>query len=267
MRPWRLAELTYAEVKQRGYEVAVIPLGCTEPHNLHLPYGTDTLEAEIIGDHICESACDAGAKVVLLPTIPYGTVTNQRECPLSINVNPSTLFAFLRDLIDSLEHHGIHKIVLLNSHGGNELKPLLRELYGARAAHVFVCNWYECVRDVYGEIFDELEDHAGEMETSLALAYFPELVAKRDDGSLRADEGATAQTRFEAVNRGWVYVPRRWDHLTTNTGAGNPHAASAEKGRRLMKVLVERLSCFLAELSAPAVDERFPFVEGAQRDE
>ena len=130
-----------------------------------------------------------------------------------------------------------------------------------------MCNWYECVRDVYGEIFDELEDHAGEMETSLALAYFPELVAKRDDGSLRADEGATAQTRFEAVNRGWVYVPRRWDHLTTNTGAGNPHAASAEKGRRLMKVLVERLSCFLVELSAAEVDERFPFVEGAQRDE
>ena len=102
MRPWRLAELTYAEVKQRGYEVAVIPLGCTEPHNLHLPYGTDTLEAEIIGDHICESACDAGAKVVLLPTIPYGTVTNQRECPLSINVNPSTLFAFLRSFFSTV---------------------------------------------------------------------------------------------------------------------------------------------------------------------
>ena len=61
MRPWKLAELTYAHVKQQEYEVAVIPLGCTEPHNLHLPYGTDSLEAEVIGDHICESACEAGA--------------------------------------------------------------------------------------------------------------------------------------------------------------------------------------------------------------
>lgn len=259
MRPWKLAELTYAHVKQQEYQVAVIPLGCTEPHNLHLPYGTDSLEAEIIGDHICESACNAGAKVVLLPTIPYGTTTNQRACPLSINVNPSTLFAVLTDLIDSLENHGIHKIVILNSHGGNELKPLLRELFGARAAHVFACNWYECVRDMYGEIFDEPEDHAGEMETSLALAYFPGLVGKDDQGRIIADEGAKAETRFEALNRGWVYAPRRWDHLTTNTGVGNPHAATAEKGRRLMQVLVERLSPFLVELSAAEIDERFPF--------
>lgn len=267
MRPWRLAELTYAEVKQREYEVAVIPLGCTEPHNLHLPYGTDTLEAGIIGDHICESACNSGAKVALLPTIPYGTVTNQRACPLAINVNPSTLFALLKDLIDSLENHGIHKIVLLNSHGGNELKPLLRELFGTRRAQVFVCNWYECVRDIYDEIFEEPEDHAGEMETSLAMAYFPELVGRRDDGSLTDDAGATAETRFEALNRGWVYTPRRWDHLTTNMGSGNPHAATAEKGRRLMGVLVERLSPFLVELSATAVDERFPLVNGISKNE
>jgi creatinine amidohydrolase len=48
--------------------------------------------------------------------------------------------------------------------------------------------------------------------------------------------------------------------LTTNSGAGNPHAASAEKGRRLMDVLVERLSDFLVELAASPLDERFPFV-------
>ena len=62
--------------------------------------------------------------------------------------------------------------------------------------------------------------------------------------------GPHGQTRFEAVNRGWVSITRPWHLLTTNAGAGNPHAATAEKGRRLIEVLVDRLAGFLVELSA-----------------
>ncbi len=61
------------------------------------------------------------------------------------------------------------------------------------------------------------------------------------------------------MNRGWVSITRPWHLLTTNTGAGNPHAASAEKGLRMMDELVARLSTFLVELSASPLDERFPF--------
>ena len=93
----------------------------------------------------------------------------------------------------------------------------------------------------------------------MALAYCPELVARNPDGTLAADEGRAAETRFEAVNRGWVTITRPWHLLTTNTGAGNPHAATAEKGRRLIEVLVERLAQFLVELSAAEIDERFPY--------
>jgi creatinine amidohydrolase len=259
MQPWKLSECNYAHVRDHTYEVAVLPLGATEPHNLHLPYGTDTLEADAIGDRICQAAHERGAKVVLLPTIPYGTETNQREFPLSMNVNPSTLGAVITDLVDSLVQHGIRKIVLLNSHGGNELKPLLRELYGRTPAALFLCNWYRVADDIYREIFDQPEDHAGEMETSLALAYFPELVARDADGTLAADDGATSATRFEAVNRGWVSITRPWHLLTTNSGSGDPSAATAEKGHRLMEVLIERLGTFLAELSESTLDERFPF--------
>ena len=97
------------------------------------------------------------------------------------------------------------------------------------------------------------------METSFGLAYFPELVARESDGRLTADEGAKRPTRFEAVNRGWVSITRPWHLLTTNSGAGNPHGASAEKAERMMEVVVERLSQFLVELSAAPLDEKFPF--------
>ncbi len=258
-RPWVLSETNYGFTKQFQYEVAVLPLGATEPHNLHLPYGTDMYEASAVGEQICEAAWQRGAKVVLLPTIPYGTETNMRALPLAINVNPSTLHRLVGDIVESLVGSGIRKVVLLNSHGGNDLKPLLRELHGATPAQVCLCNWFHVLKDEYHEVFEQPEDHAGEMETSFALAWFPELVDHNPDGTLTGDSGQAAATRFEAINRGWVSITRPWHLLTTNTGSGNPHAASAEKGRRLMEILVERLGTFLVELAAAELDERFPY--------
>ena len=259
MRPWILTETNYAYVKDNPCEVAVLPLGATEPHNLHLPYGTDHLEATIVGERICQAAHEKGARVVLLPSIPYGTETNMHAFPLAMNLDPSTLNQVVMDLVASLVGSNIRKIVLLNSHGGNEMKPLLRELCNKTEARIFLCNWYNVLADIYDDIFTEKEDHAGEMETSFGLAFFPELVARNEDGSLAADDGGTRQSRFEAVNRGWVSITRPWHLLTTNSGSGNPHAATREKGEQLMHHLVERLGTFLAELSGAEIDDQFPF--------
>ena len=259
MRPWVLAETNYGYTKEHAYEVAVLPLGATEPHNLHLPYGTDTFEAAFIGEHVCAEAHRRGANVVLLPVIPYGTETNLHRFPLALNLNPSTMQRIIEDLVASLVETGVRKIVLLNSHGGNDLKPVLREMYGKTAAHLFLCNWYQSVRGEASNIFSKPDDHAGEMETSFALAFFPELVARNPDGTLRADAGVVAATRFEALNEGWLSITRPWHLLTSNSGAGDPHAATAAKGQQLMQILVDRLASFLVDLSAAALDDRFPF--------
>jgi len=261
MREWILSEVHYGYVKDHPYEIAVIPMGATEPHNFHLPYGTDTLESLAIGERACEVAFHKGARVVLLPPIPFGTETNQMEFPLAINLNPSTLAIVLRDVIDSLAKHGIHKLLILNSHGGNDFKPLLRELHGQTPVQLFLCDWFRgASADVQPEIFDDAGDHAGEMETALGLAFFPKLVQHdRQTGELTADDGAVQPTRFEAVNNGWISITRPWHLLTKNTGSGNPHAATAEKGEQLMRVLVERISTFLVELAAAPIDEKFPF--------
>jgi len=265
MPPWNLSATNYGIIKEQQFEVALLPIGATEPHNLHLPYSTDTLCATRIAERACERAWEQGAKVVLLPSIPFGTQTNQREFPLALNVNPSTMNRLLTDLIESLAHCNIRKILLLNGHGGNELKGFLRESYGKIDAKIFACDWYRCIGDKYKEIFEELDDHAGEMETSLMLALAPELVAQdakvaQDTrGRLLADAGATRPTRFEAVNRGWVSVARPWHLLTTNTGAGNPHKATAAKGQQAIEVAVGRLAQFLVELATTPLDETFPF--------
>lgn len=259
-RPWILAEINYGFVKKFAYEVAVLPMGATEPHNLHLPYGTDTFESEAIASRACEAAWKRDAKVVMLPPIPFGTETNQAAFPLSINLNPSTLKTILGDIAQSLSGCGIEKLLILNSHGGNDFKPVMRELHHQTECKLFLCDWFRVLSaDVQAQIFEDPGDHAGEMETALALAFFPELVARTQDGQLDADEGAARESRFGAVNRGWVSITRPWHLLTTNTGVGNPHKATAEKGQQLMDVLVQRLSDFLVELSDAEVDDQFPF--------
>ena len=258
MKAWKLQHLTQADVRENRYQVALLPIGACEPHNLHLPYGSDALQSEFISDRVCEEATKLGAKVVQLPTIPYGVQSNMfgLENALPINVYPATLFAFLRDIVDSLERFGVPKLILFNSHGGNDfLKPFIREMQGRSKVFISVIDWWRVGRDVYGEIFDKADDHAGEMETSVNLAIVPELVRMENmaDGSFKP-------TRFEAVNKGWVSISRPWHLLTESTGVGDPRAASREKGEKYLAVVVPRLAKFIAELSAADVsDSNFPF--------
>lgn len=255
MNPWNLSQLTYKAVRQHPYAVAVLPIGSCEPHNFHLPYGTDTLQADGIAGRACEQASERGARVIRLPAIPYGVQSNMRALPLAINVYPSTFFVLLKDIVDSLEESGIHKLLILNGHGGNDfLKPFVREMMGRSPVFIAVCDWWKVGSDVYDEIFERRDDHAGEMETSVILAMHPELVSLGD-----AADGATRTTRFEALNRGWVSTSRRWDLLTESTGTADPRAATAEKGEKYLAVVVERLAHFLCELAAAPQDDAFPF--------
>jgi creatinine amidohydrolase len=255
MTPWKLAEITYGRVKAGPeFQAAVLPLGATEPHNLHLPYGTDTFQVEAIASRACEIATARGARVLQLPAIPYGTETNQMAFPLAMNLNPSTLAKVIEDLVNSLARHRIHKFLLLNGHGGNDLKWILRELHEATPVRLFLCNWYKVAGDGYDAIFEKRDDHAGEMETSMGLAHFPGLVDAK-----AADEGSVRKSRFDAVNRGWVEITRPWHLLTTNSGAGDPRAASAEKGEAVTALVAERVGLFLADLAAAPLDADFPF--------
>lgn len=256
MREWVLAEQNHAFIRAHRWQVAVLPFGATEPHNLHMPYGTDNIQVQLIGEQACERAYKAGARVLLLPTMPFGVNTNHLKVPgaVTCSMTPTTLLHVISDLVESLQQQGVPKLVLLNGHGGNELKPLMRELHHRSSVFVCLCDWYRMAADVYPKIFKEPGEHADEVETSLGLAYFPDLLRPE-----LADEGKAKPSRFEAVNRGWVSITRPWHLLTTNTGVGNPRAATADKGRQLLEVLTQRLGDFLTELANSPMDENFPY--------
>src|SRR3954452_12456612 len=178
MDPFVLAEQTHATVRATRWEAAVLPFGATEPHNLHMPYGTDTFQVEELARRACARAYDAGAAVTLLPAVPFGVNTNHLQVPgaLACSLTPTTLLRILTDLTDALSRQGVKKLLLLNGHGGNELKPLTRELHHRTDVFLCVCDWYRMAADLYPSIFDHPGEHADEVETSLGLAFFPDLM-------------------------------------------------------------------------------------------
>lgn len=242
-RPYVLAEQAWPAAAEAGYRVAVLPWGATEAHNRHLPYSTDTVQAEAVAIAAAGAAWDRGGRAVVLPAVPFGVQTGQLDIPLCLNLNPSTQAAVLADVVASLEPLGLAALVLLNGHGGNDFRQMIRELQPRTRMVLCQVNWWSCVDPK--PFFAEPGDHAGELETSVMLATAPEWVRPLAS----AGPGAVRRPVIRGFREGWAWTPRRWTQVTADTGVGNPAQATAEKGERFFAAVAERIAGFLVELS------------------
>lgn len=244
MRPFILSETNYKSTKDCSFELAILPWGATEAHNMHLPYGTDTLETEKIAAEAGRLAWEAGARIIVLPVVPFGVNTGQKDVLLDINMNPSTQLAVLKDVVEVLNHQKIYKLLILNGHGGNEFRPLIRETgYRYPQMSISLCSWYQVLKDT--DYFEVSGEHAGEMETSLILYLAPELVRPLGE----AGPGKEKKHRLAAFREGWAWAERKWPLVTEDTGIGNPLKATAGKGARYFTDLTQKISSLLVELA------------------
>ena len=250
-RPYILAETTWKTVQPTEYEVAVLPWGATEAHNFHLPYGTDTIECDGLARESARHAWEAGARVVVLPTVPFGVNTGQLDIKLCLNMNPSTQAALLGDIVDSLEAQGIRKLVIFNGHGGNDFKQMIRELQATSAVFVCTLNWYQCIDPT--AYFAEPGDHGGELETSVMMHLAPDLVLPVSE----AGDGSARRFRIKGLRDRWVWAPRQWTSVSADTGVGNPAAASADKGAAYANAVAERIGNFLQDLAAADLEDLY----------
>lgn len=243
-RPYILSETNWKTVKEIDYNVAVLPWGATEAHNYHLPYGTDVIQCDHVAAESARKAWEKNAKIVVLPTVPFGVNTGQLDVDLCLNMNPSTQLAVLNDIADVLQRQGIPKLVILNGHGGNHFKQMLRTL-PVDFPDLFACalNWYQAADDK--KYFDEPGDHAGEMESSTMMHIVPDWVLPLSE----AGDGKARQFTIPALNEGWTFVQREWTQVTDDTGVGNPAEATAEKGKAFLNAVTDNIADFLVDLS------------------
>lgn len=250
MRPYILTETNWKTVKANSYQLAVLPWGACEAHNYHLPYGTDIIEAEEIAAESARLVWEKEVRIIVLPAIPFGVNTGQHDITLDINMNPSTQMAVLRDVLEVLNRQDIHKLIILNSHGGNDFKAIIREL-GLKFPKVFIsqCNWFKAVDQK--PFFANPDDHAGEMETSLMMHLRPDLVLPLSEAGL----GKSKRFRFQAIREGWAWAERAWSQVTEDTGVGDPRQASAEKGEKYFKAATQKVAQFFEEVALTDKDD------------
>ncbi|MBS3941795.1 MAG: creatininase family protein [Actinobacteria bacterium] len=152
--------------------VAVIPLGSIEQHGPHLPCGTDTFAAELVAKALAERI-DA----LYVPFGPYGVTPIHAGHPGTINLRRSTFEALLTDICHELADHGIHTVLLVNWHEGNNasMNAVATELQDQRDLTFVAVQACYTAQRLYEPEGGELT-HGGGIETLAVMAHDPELV-------------------------------------------------------------------------------------------
>ncbi len=251
MKQFILNEINWKYIKENKFEIALLPWGATEPHNYHLPYGTDYYQSKIISELAAEKAWNSGARVMVLPTIPFGVQNpGQIELPFCLHTRPSTQKMILEDILTSLSVQGINKLLIVNGHGGNDFKSMIRELVPQyQSMFIGVSDWYKVLENE--KYFTEVGDHAGEMETSIMQHLYPDYVLPLDE----AGEGKANKFKVEALNKREVWTPRKWDKISKDTGIGNPKKATPEKGKRFIEDVTNKLAEMIVELAETKIED------------
>lgn len=229
---------------EQHYELAILPWGATEPHNMHLPYLTDAILSHSIALDAAKKAKLQGVNSIVLPPISLGSQNpGQRTLPFCIHARYATQYAILQDIVDSLSAQGMTRLLIINGHGGNIFKNMIRDLSIDKPDFIIATTeWYTFVNPK--SYFSEPGDHAGDLETSVMLHYHEELVDMTTAGS-----GEYTTFNMNCLKNGKIWTPRNWQKVSRDTGIGDPRRASKEKGTKYASAVVEELSEIICEFA------------------
>lgn len=240
-----LSVSAYGVTRPLHYDMAILPWGATEPHNLHLPYLTDAILAHDVAADAADIALNEyGVRAMVLPPVAMGAQNpGQRDLKFCIHYRYDTQRAILTDTVAALHHQGMRKLLIVNGHGGNSFKSMIRDLAVDFPDFIILSSeWYTVLPA--REWFDEPGDHADELETSVMMHYHPELVNLDEAGP-----GAGKAFALFSLRERTAWLPRHWTRVTTDTGIGNPHLATAEKGRRFANAVASKYAYLIRELA------------------
>ena len=242
-----LSVASYEDVVGKLFQLAVLPWGATEPHNHHLPYATDSILSHDLAVDAVDEALEAGIQAMVLPPITLGSQNpGQRELPFCLHARYETQFCILRDIVASLHYQGLRKLLIVNGHGGNSFKNMIRDLAVDYPDFLIaVCEWYKL--GDFSAILENKGEHADELETSVMLHYHPELVDMQAAG-----EGSGGKYPLRSLERGLIWLPRNWSVVSDDTGIGDPSLATAAKGQQVATLVINELTQIIVELGKMA---------------
>ncbi len=180
MADWQDLTMPGFEAAREKSQTVILPVGSLEEHGPHLPLGTDTFHALEVARRLAKERA-----LLAAPPLFYGVCRSTREHPGTVSLSGDTLRALVLDLGREFYRQGFSNLVIISGHaGGTHMaalleagETLLAELPEIRVA---VVNVLDLLREVLAQnphlVRTKGDSHAGEVETALMLAAYPQLV-------------------------------------------------------------------------------------------
>lgn len=247
-------ELSWPEAKQSlsSVDIALLPVGSIEQHGPHLPLDTDAFDAEYLAREVAK-ACQPPRPLVL-PLIPYGVSYHHDDFPGTLSVSNDALARFAYDVGMSAARNGITKLIFINGHGGNSATLHFAAQMINRDARIFTCvdSGETSDPDIYALAETKNDVHAGEIETSTALAVRPELV-RMNRARPCVPEFSNRYLDFTSkYSVGWY---ARTAHISKTGVFGDPSKATREKGEAIWKASIGHLVALVEHLKELSLAE------------
>ena len=245
--------MTWEEVQEalKTVKMAVIPVGAHEQHGPHMIESCDTVLATEMAKKIAE---EMHPHLLVTPTINMGVSPHHLNFPGTISLKPDTLMAILRDMVQSLKHHGISKFLFLNAHGGNQstLGVASTVLAEEEAVEIYYAKTTASAKESIQQfIHSPIFGHSCEREVSEALYLAPYLI--RPDKLTSGDfcEGG----RYEQLRPGKaIQGYYRYEEMTKNGCIGDATKASREIGEQIVTEATKNLAKGLREILGLGVE-------------
>lgn len=242
-----LGKMTRPEVEKylEKNDVVLFPVGSTEQHGKHLPFDNDAFSAFEIAKRVAEKT-----GVIYTPVMPFGYSHHHMNFPGSITLKTQTLVKVYKEVCLSLFEHGFKKIVIMNGHGGNTnwIHQAQSEIFKETGNRVYSLMIFNSQRGFGSEALEILEQesggHACEMETSFSVS----LGQRVDEEAITDWSEPKSWSKFTRKYKDKVSTPRMFDEVTELGNLGDPSKYSIEKGKKMVKAVVEDISEFIDEL-------------------
>lgn len=234
--PLLLAHLNPNDLRERGIDTAILPIGATEFHGNHLPYSTDTIMAEGLALRLAAELETA----VVLPSITFGMSLHLMAWPWTISLRPDTLQAIVIDVAESLLASGITRLLVVSTHDGNPapVENAAREINDRHGmAIALVRGWQSAAQSLLAGTWDIDQDHGGQSEMSVVLFLAPDLA--------RQDQAVDVPNQLMDHP---VRVFGSFDRVVPHGYSGKPSQGTAAEGEAILDGLAAGFGPFLRQL-------------------
>ncbi len=242
-------ELTTLDIDELDRNIPVLlPIAATEQHGPHLPLATDRM----IGWHFAWSLHQKiPHKVLVLPPVAVGCSSHHMDFPGTLTVTHSSFAGYIEDVLESVVEHEFRRLIILNSHGGNQgIGQVLFEQLGPEVTQLVWITWWKLAFEGLSNITETPVGgvgHAGEFETSLMLHIAPHLV-KKDLIEPGQNQKTFDWAESDMLRSAKASVYRSMLEMTTNGVFGDPTAATAKKGEQISNLVVQSLKYLVLDL-------------------